>query len=174
MKDTYLLINSDSVKTIIHCWWEELFESQRDRAELRRCHDLTEVFFCQAYHRLYLSLLAEGKVNREAIALIAAALAHVKDEISSDSFAEQMGESKTSQTPQISKMRFRRLIRCESYSDLYLPVIRIVKMLNGAVNIDDMVKKFYFWNEKSRNDMTFEYYGKVLQYEGSQGGKKNE
>ena len=172
MNDTYLSINSDPVRDKIHSWWIGLSENRGESAELRRCHDLTEVFFCQAFHRLYLSLLEEGKVRREALALIAVSLAHVKEDISGVTFAQQMGESKTGQTPQISKRRFRSLIRIESYPDLFLPVTRIIRMLNGTVNIDDMVKKLYFWNEKSRKDMTFEYFEKVLQYEGNKGGKK--
>lgn len=174
MKDTYLSINSDPVRDKIHFWWRGLSEDRGDRADLRRCHDLTEVFFCPAFHRLYQSLLSEGKVRREALALIAVSLAHVKEDISGVTFAQQMGESKTGQTPQISKMRFRSLIRIESYPDLFLSVTRIVKMLNGAVNIDDMVHNLYFWNEKTRKEMTFEYFEKVLQYEGNKGGKKNE
>ncbi|MDX8551210.1 type I-E CRISPR-associated protein Cse2/CasB [Methanospirillum sp. J.3.6.1-F.2.7.3] len=174
MNNTYLSIDSDSVRDKIHSWWRGLSENRGDSAELQRCHDLTEVFFCQAFHRLYMSLLSEGTVRREALALIAVSLAHVKEDISGVTFAQQMGESKSVQTPQISQMRFRKLIRCESYSELFLPVTRIIKMLNGAVNIDDVVKKLYFWNEKSRKDMTFEYFEKVLQSEGNQGGKKNE
>lgn len=174
MKDTYLSIESDSVKRKIHSWWKGLSENRGDSAELRRCHDLTEVFFCPAFHRLYQSLLADGKVKREALALIAVTLAHVKEDISGVSFAQQMGEKKTGQTSFISEARFRKLIRCESYPELFLPVTRIIRMLNGAVNIDDVVRKLYFWNEETRKAMTFEYFEKVLQSEENQGGKKNE
>ena len=174
MNDTYLSIDSDSARGKIHTWWKGLSENRGDSAELRRCHDLAEVFFCPAFHRLYQSLLADGKVRREALALIAVTLAYVKEDIAGVSFAQQMGETKSGQTSSISEARFRKLIRCESYPELFLPVTRIIRMLNGAVNIDDMVKKLYFWNEKSRKDMTFEYFEKVLQSEGNQGGKKNE
>ena len=174
MNNTYLSINSDFTRSTIRSWWRDLSENRGDRADLRRCHDLTEVFFCPSFHRLYLSLLTEGKVKREALALVAVALAHVKEDISGVTFAQQMGEYRHGQTPHISKMRFRKFVRCESYPELFLPVTRIIRMMDGVVNIDDLVKKLYFWNEKSRKEMTFEYFEKVLQSEGSQGGKKNE
>jgi len=174
MNNGYLSIESDPVRGKIHSWWEGLSDNRGDSAELRRCHNLTEVFFCPAFHRLYQSLLPHGMVRREALALIAVTLAHVKEDISNVTFAQQMGESRIGLTPSVSEARFRKLIRCESYTDLFLPVTRIIRMLNGTVNIDDVVKKLYFWNEKSRKEMTFEYFEKVLQSEGNQGGKKNE
>ncbi len=167
MKDRYLSIESDSVKEKIHTWWKSLSENRGDSAELRRCHNLTEVFFCPAFHRLYQSLLSEGKVRREALALIAVTLAHVKEDISGVTFAQQMGEGRPGQITSISEARFRKLIRCESYPDLFLPVTRIIRMLNGTVNIDDVVKKLYYWNEETRKTMTFEYFEKVLQSEGN-------
>lgn len=174
MNKPYLELNSDHVKGKIDEWWKSIFENRGDGADLRRCHDLNDVFFCPAYHRLYQNLRDEGSVNKEALALIAVSLAHIKDNQPNSSFATQMGEEKSDGTSQVSETRFRKLIRSETYPDLFSPVVRIIKMLNGTVNINDLIQKLYFWNEKNRQRMTFEYYEKVLTYTEKSGEKRNE
>lgn len=172
MNEQYFKIYSAPVKEKIHDWWENLLQNRGDGAELRRCHDLNEVFFCPAFHQLYQSLRGDGPVKKEALALIAVSLAYVRNNEARDSFAAQMGDEKSVGTPQVSEIRFKKLVRSESHHELFSPVIRIIRMLDGAVNIDDLVSKLYYWNDKSRQKMTFEYYEKVLHIEEKSGGKK--
>jgi len=156
------------VTRVIHSWWEGLDDARGDRASLRRCRNPVEVFFCQSYHRLLYDLLPFGRVNREALALVAGVLSHVKEDVHGTSFPAQMAMPKQGGTsPRVNENRFRRLIRTDNDSDLYHAMIRIVDLVNGQVNIADMSASLYWWHsEFTKKNWAFAYYETILQNNG--------
>jgi CRISPR system Cascade subunit CasB len=88
-----------SVGQITLDWWREtISDPEKDRtkgkprdrgakAQLRRCGDPTEVFFCPAFHKLLYALHAGGRHHRETAAVIAGVLAHVKENAGGARFA---------------------------------------------------------------------------------------
>jgi len=133
-------------------WWSSLKEDTGGRAELRWAHNPTEVVFVPAYHRLY-GKCDETNTNKEALASVAGLCAHVKEN-REGKFAEQMAEK-------ISSLRFRKLLAISDSFDLYQTMIRFIRQLGGTVNVVDLAKTVYWWNEKTKKDLAYAYYANV-------------
>ncbi|MBU4304879.1 MAG: type I-E CRISPR-associated protein Cse2/CasB [Candidatus Omnitrophica bacterium] len=138
-------------------WYKALEHDSGARAELRRAHNPTEVVFLPAYHRLY-AMLEASNIDKEALASVAGLCAHVKENWGGG-IVEQMAECKAgSKNPKISSLRFRKLLAIKDREDLYHTMIRIIRQLNGAVNVVDLAKTVYWWNEKTKKELAYAYY----------------
>jgi len=142
-------------------WWENLDESRGKRAELRRCHNINEVAFTPSFHSLRKEL-SRFRINQEALAAIAGVLSHVKSNDTNSSLPAQMATPKLgSKKAAVSDLRFRRLLTIEDRNELFITMIRIVRLLDGCVNIFDLAKSIYFWNEYTKKQLAYEYYENI-------------
>ena len=55
--------NEAGTLAAVDAWWRWLNENPRERALLRRCHDLQDIAFTRGYARLRVDLLKIGTVN---------------------------------------------------------------------------------------------------------------
>lgn len=158
MSETYKLSfvsNPDARETLLK-WWQELDNARGERAALRRCHETTEVVFNPAFHRLRLGL---NQFNPESLAVIAGVIAHVKSHDGSTHIAAQMAKSKAgSDSARVSELRFRRLLKIKDRDELLGAMIRIVRLLDGNVNIASLANSIYWWNENVRKEWAYKYY----------------
>ena len=161
MSSQYLKFDNGSpeVKTFA-AWWQALNENRGDRAELRRCATLTEVAFLPAYHRLRLALGSYGPVNADALAIAAGLAARVKNNIAGNTVAEQMATGKADGSAKVSGLRFRRLLKIKESDELFSAMSRILALLGGEVNLQNLVRSVYYWNDATRKQWAFEYYSK--------------
>ena len=145
--------------SIIISWWESLAKTPGDRARLRRCRSPAQVCFEPAFHRLVAALGPTGEMYPDRIAVIAGVLSHVRTNIPSKRFAALMGTSKEKmKKARVSGLRFRRLIQYSDREDLYLPLIRMVVMVDDSANVADLAESIYWWNERTKKDWAFAYY----------------
>lgn len=155
--------NEAGTLAAVDAWWRWLNENPRERALLRRCHDLQDVAFTRGYARLRVDLLQIGTVNPESLALVAGVLAQVREntghEIRSPApVAVQMAHAKAgSESPVVSDLRFRRLIATKSRADLYPAMIRAVRLLGQSAHLPSLAKGLYWWNDLTRQTWTFAY-----------------
>lgn len=154
----YIKVGKDPAAGIILTWWSGLEEDRGSRAELRRCHTMTEVMFCPSFHRLYQSLAAEGRVSREGVALIAGVLSHVKSPQAHEKLGKLMADKRSSSIPKVSESRFRRLLRITDRDELFQQIIRIVALLGGSVHVNEVSEIVYYWNDSTRRNLAFAYY----------------
>jgi len=148
-------------EAIVYNWWQELRERKGNRAELRRAKTLSEVVLTPSYHMLRRRLMSTNWHNREGIASIAGALAHVDYHNDGLSFAALMASpGKTGQSARVSGLRFRRLLQHKNREDLYAAIIRVIRMLDKRANVEDLAKSLYWWNDKTRREWAFDYYDK--------------
>ncbi len=149
------ITNSEAREALL-AWYYELNNARGDRAELRRCHTVMEVAFNPAFHRLRLNL---NQFNPESLALVSGVLAHVKNNDTSKHFAAQMATPKHGNVnARVSELRFRRLLKIQDQSELFGAMIRIVRLLDGNVNIPSLATGLYWWNELTRKDWAYAYY----------------
>jgi len=144
-------------------WWRALDDSRGNRAALRRCHNPTEVAFNPAFHRLRMKFKQFGYVNPESLALIAGILSHVRDN-NDVHIAAQMATPKTVDGKAcVSELRFRRILKVHDNTELFESLIRIVRMLDGNVNIPILANSIYWWNvnDSTRKKWAFKYYDKA-------------
>jgi CRISPR system Cascade subunit CasB len=161
----YLTFAPDSeAGRVLYAWWEGLKDSPGDRAELRRCSELAQVVLTPAYHRLRRELLALGTLSDTALAVLAGVLAHLEQHDASSSIAAQMAEKKgSSGTPKVSGLRFRRILKIRDYRDLYIAMVRVVRMLRSpsrtTANLYSLADSIYRWNNDAvRQDWARDYY----------------
>jgi len=154
---------SDAGKILFE-WWESLDKNRGERAQLRRCGNLTEVAFVPSYHYRLLNKLGRvANVSREKLAAVAGILSHVKKHDGKDSFAEQMATPKTGdgKKARVSDLRFRRFLKNEDYEELFPAVIRIVRMLDGKANIFNLANDVYWWKDRTKKKWAYKYYAKA-------------
>jgi CRISPR system Cascade subunit CasB len=166
MKQTTKLsfASNQDVRDVLLEWWKELKDSHGDRATLRRCHNPTEVAFNPAFHRLRMKFKQFGYVNPESLALIAGILSHVTKNNKDVHIATQMATPKSVDGKVcVSELRFRRILKVQDNTDLFEPLIRIVRMLDGTVNIPVLANSIYWWsiNDFTRKEWAFKYYDKA-------------
>ena len=140
--------------SIILSWWSGLENDRGGRAGLRRAHNLTEVAFIEAYHRLYNQMRFS---DREALALAAGVCAHVKTH-NAGKFAEQMAAG---DKPKVNGLRFRRLLAITDRNELYHMMVRVIRLLDGTVDVCDLAKTVYGWNENTKKRLAYDYYAKA-------------
>lgn len=142
-------------------WWENLDENRGKRAELRHCYNISEVAFTPSFHSLRIKL-SRFRINQEALAAIAGVLSHVKSNDTNSSLPAQMATPKLgSKKAVVSDLRFRRLLTIEDRSELFTTMIRIVRLLEGRVNILDLAKSIYWWNERTKKQLAYDYYENI-------------
>lgn len=138
-----------SFETVVLTWWQGLEDDRGGRAELRRAHNPAEVAFLPAYHRLYGKCNA-SQINKEALAGVAGLCAHVKENREGGIAGQMAGD--------VSGLRFRKLLAIKDREDLYHTMIRVIRQLGGTVNVADLAKTVYWWNEKTKKELAYAYY----------------
>jgi CRISPR system Cascade subunit CasB len=147
---------------VLYRWRTELEENKGYRAALRRCREPLEALFVPAYHDLYHDLLRQdGCVDSVKLPAIAALAAHVTQVRGEKQFAQQMAAPKVQSgtTPQVSELRFRRLLQCETVDELFPALRRVVHLLDGSVNLYNLANSVYWWGDQKRREWAYAYYG---------------
>lgn len=155
------LFGTDSEETkIIESWWTVLSNNPGDRAGLRRCHELKEVYFQPTFHSLRLRL--KGRIDNEKdampLATVVALMAHVKTNEKVFPLARQMATPISGNKARVSELRFRRLLQCQNHEELFPMLLRIIRMLDGWVHIPSLAHGAYYWGDRIRQDWAMKYY----------------
>lgn len=138
-------------------WFEGLEQTRGQRAELRRCHDLHEVGFCQGYYNLRFALANDGLSFRDdQAALAAAALSHVRthqptaERYTTGDLARRLAGSSPGEKPPMSELRFRRLITCDTPQEVFPLLIRAMSMIDGALDVNALARDLLCWSDDLR------------------------
>jgi CRISPR system Cascade subunit CasB len=164
----YLKFSHPGARESLLSWWEELDCARGDRAALRHCHNPLEVAFTPAFHRLKMRLEPFGSINQDKmvqLAIVAGVLSHVKKNKSAGqesdfrkSFAVQMASPSSKRGAGkkacVSNMRFRQLLKIEDPDKLFTTMIRLVRLLEGSVDIVSLANGIYWWNDCTKNGCT--------------------
>jgi CRISPR system Cascade subunit CasB len=160
-KNAISFYSDPKARQIVFEWWKNLDENRGMRADLRRCHNINEVAFTPSFHSLRKELY-EFRINLEALATIAGVLSHVKNSDTNSNLSVQMATPKPgSQKAAVSDLRFRRLLTIEDRNELFATMIRVVRLLEGRVNIFDLANSIYWWNERTKKQWAYDYYGNI-------------
>jgi CRISPR system Cascade subunit CasB len=159
----YLSFDNPEVRTTLFTWWEGLDANRGERAELRRCNSITKVAFSPAYHQLRHSLMQFGAVNADRLAVVAAVLSHVKEDVKGNdpkpTVAWQMAMPVVGgERARVSGLRFRRLLKIDDPEELMSAMIRTVRLLGGTINVNNLAQSLYWWNERTKKAWAFDYY----------------
>ncbi len=151
-------------------WWTSL-QPARDRgykgdtgalARLRRASlidAMTEESVVALHRRLRLP-----RQQFPRAALIACVLAHVREHEPRMSVARAAGPLSKDENGVLSALRFRRLLTMRGEEDCAIAFRRLVALLGGKVNVNDLAQSLLDWNDEAKGDRrrthwAFDYYG---------------
>ncbi len=143
------MINEEMQKVLLN-WWTRLQENNGGRAQLRRCNSPEEAVIHSETYRLK-NMLPKW-ISLEAIATIAGVSAHIKNDTSLG-FAKSLAtpKEKNGRVP-LSESRFRQLLSCREWDELYRSLRRTVSILDGNVNLISFADTVLLWNNEFRGD----------------------
>lgn len=158
-----MFAEGDESSRLLVSWWEGLEKNRGERANLRRAASPSEVVFGPAFHRLLDRLRQQGYLlgteGTVGLAAVAGLAAHVKSHIGGASVAQQMATPKSPGAgARVSGLRFRRLLVVSDREELYPLLIRVVRLLDGRVNLVDLANVAFWWNERTKKDWAYDYY----------------
>lgn len=136
-----------------------------ERAELKRAGSDEEVVFSLAYQRLRRALIRAGSGENREAALIALArvLVRVKKPELKGSLPERMGKNEEDgDKPRVSELRFKRLLRAETPSELADALVRLLPMLDDSANPLELARDIWYWGERSPKRWANQYYQAYL------------
>lgn len=154
------MINEEMQKVLIN-WWTRLQENNGGRAQLRRCNSPEEAALHPETYRL--KIMLPKWVSLEAVATISGLSAHIKNDTSLG-FAKSLAtpREKNGRVP-LSEERFRQLLSCRDWGELYRALRRTVTVLDGNVNLISFVDTVILWNNEFRGE--YKRPGKGLKFE---------
>ncbi len=146
-------------------WWRSNIDAdtgraRKARAELRRADTPLAVLGVSAVHDLNRDLCDAGHGlhhradGPDRLALIAAVLAHVREP--GAAAARRFGAG---DPPSLSQIRFNALIRAEAPRDLIRPLTRALGIIGGSAGVRKLAEDLYWWDERTRTEWCFDYYG---------------
>ena len=153
------MFNSDqALGDALSTWWDQLQDRNGDRAELRRAQTVADVVLLPVFQRTCVRFSPYFKHERDGswqlrLAAILGLLAHVRHSNPEQSLAIQMAGN----PPVVSELRFRRLIQ-RNRADLYVSMIRILRMLGNKANLYDLADSVYYWGDDVKRRWAFDYF----------------
>jgi CRISPR system Cascade subunit CasB len=155
----HLSFDDDPPRTILLRWWEDLQERAGDRATLRRCRTPTEVVFEPPYHELYRQLTDHAYVHEDDLATVAGLAVRVDENATDKPLGQQMAAPRgAGGRPVLTPARFRRLLDLEDRERVFSSAIRVVDLLDGTLNLPDLATTVYWWNDRAKKHLAYDYY----------------
>lgn len=157
----------ETVFLILQEWWKQLQDKKGDRAELRRSKNLQQIRFCKAYYRLLHDLNEYNPIHNR-LALVTGVLSHVDEDSPILTLGVQMAmlkKAESSDSPAVSEIRFRKIITITDLDDLFIAMIRTVRMLGNQCNLADLANILYFWGDRTKKQLAEDYYLCILKHE---------
>ena len=139
-------------------WWHGIATDRGSRSNLRRASSPSEVMLQPAFY----DLLGEAKrsdvqVNALRLACVAGVLAHIVTHDGSNSIGERC--ARVFSSGDSGDLRFRRLLALRGErEELFTSMVRLVRLLKGEGNVVDLADKVYWWNERARRDLGYDFY----------------
>ncbi len=137
-------------------WWNDLQGRKGDRAELCRAKTVEDVILLPVFQRacVRFSHYFQEENNWEyRLAAILGLLAHIRKPWNEALAMQMAGKPK----PVVSELRFRRLIQRDR-EELYISMIRVLRLLGNKANLHDVANSVYDWGDKVKQDWAFDYF----------------
>ncbi len=137
-------------------WWGDLQGRNGDRAELNRAKSVEDVILLPVFQLAcvrFRPFFQEEKNWEYRLAAILGLLAHIRKPRTEKLAVQMAGKPK----PVVSELRFRRLIQRDR-KELYVSMIRVLRLLGYKANLHDLANSVYYWGDKVKQDWAFAYF----------------
>lgn len=145
----------------LHDWWKGLDNRRGPRAELRRCRDTADVLMTQEFYSALRAVNPGEALSIEDFARVVGLIAHVDSHDPQYPFAKRLALGEDRPAPLVSGLRFRRLLTVDK-DNLYLPMLRILRLAGEKANIHDFAESVYWWSDHTRKTWARHYYENAM------------
>lgn len=145
---------------LLKVYWADMQQNRGERAELSRAKSVDDIILLPAFQRACQRFkpFFEGEDNWESrLAAILGLLAHVRKPSGQEIALEMAGGPKPKDQPIVSELRFRRLLQ-KDRQELFVAMIRILRMLDNQANLHDLANSVYYWGNRTKRDWAFTYF----------------
>lgn len=149
--------------TILLNWWQKLEDDRASRAILRRAPTVTAVALSAPYQRLYRRFQTAGwnadgvSTRDDRLAAIVGLLAHVTQD-QPGSPAEAMSDRPRGEDrPQVSELRFVRLLESPDVESLYLGMRRVLPLMEHRIDIIALANDILHWGDRVKKNWAYTY-----------------
>jgi CRISPR system Cascade subunit CasB len=136
----------------LRSWWASLRNNPGWRAELRRAESPGDVLLSQGFRYLCFELTGwwTQELRLLGLAAVAGILSHVETNNEFKSFAAQCATpgEKNKDKPQMSELRFSQLQKSRTLDELYIRMIRAVRLLGKKANIVSIADSIFHWTSE--------------------------
>lgn len=146
-------------------WWRSLQPDSptADRAalaRLRRCASVAEAMQDRASITLFRRCAGAGPSELPRIAMLAAVLAHVREDRPGMPVARQLGPDDPDhpETARMSVLRFRRVLEAPSSDEQLTAFRRLVAFAGGSLDVRDLAASLLDWSEERRRRWIYDYW----------------
>lgn len=146
-------VRDQAAGDILSNWWDHLRSNPGVRAELRRCRTPGEVRLHPTFYALVSAMAKAGyKASRFRLSMMVGPLAHAKTDRNGAALGVMLQEAG------LHAIRFKRLISLSYPEQLYMELIRVIKFLGGAVPLRRFADVAYWWNDRVKEELAYEFY----------------
>lgn len=152
-------------------WWRALQpDPERKRpgdraalARLRRVSSVAEAMQEPATIALFRRIGAKGAEALPDVAVLAAVLAHVREDVLTRSAARLVGpdDPDKPETAVMSPLRFRRLMEAREPDERLVAFRRMAALAGGRLPVRDLAETLLDWSEERRSRWVYEYWNAV-------------
>lgn len=149
-------------------WWQDLQggpagQSGKDRAalaRLRRCTSVTEAMREAATMSLFRRCGGRNEYDLPKVALAAAVLSHLREDGAPEWVARAVGPESPEkpETARLKPLRFRRLMEAETVDEQLIAFRRLLGIMGGKANVEDIAGALFYWSDKTRTTWTYRYW----------------
>lgn len=153
---TYIVFRDKEDHAALLKWWRLMHPAagyngpsySGRRAELRRAEGAADALLSEGFRDLSTRLGPVWSTERRLLPLAAAAgiVAHVREHDGGASFPRQL--AMPPKEPRMSELRFTRLQKSHDLDELYLRMVRAVKLVRGRANVVSIVDGVLHWAQE--------------------------
>jgi CRISPR system Cascade subunit CasB len=153
-------------------WWRDLQPTPEQKgnrgalARLRRCASVAEAMQEPVTIQLFQRVRATGHDDLLPVALTAAVLAHVREDLPNVTVARSVGppspekpeEALNPEKALLKPMRFRRLLEADGCEERLTAFRRLVALAGGKLPVADLAAALLEWSEERRRRWIYDYW----------------
>lgn len=152
----YICLKDEDERRNLLAWWHSLNEKRGDRARLRRAETPDDVLLSEPFFHFLQKMPDDWATpyRLQSSAMVAATLAHIKENKADQSFASQMGTAKEGTKDKakakVNVLRFQQLQKSRNPEDFFRRLRRAVHLLNGNVHVLSLSDSILHWMKEYR------------------------
>ena len=135
--------------------WLDIQQQRGMRAELCRAKSVDDIVLLPVFHRCcreFRPFFREEEQWEYRLAAVIGLVGHVRTNT-----IERLAKQMAGNPPLVSELRFRRLLQ-KDRRELFVALIRILRMLHHRANLHDLANSVYYWGDRTKRDWAFSYF----------------